>query len=73
MSCDALYILKKIVNTGALDDYCDLTHEQMLNHDMRKESGDFVFDGLIKILISYCLSDTETATFRKINSYIERL
>jgi len=73
MSCNASYIVKKIVDTGALDGYCDLTHEQMLNHNVGEDSGDFVFDGLIKIITSYCSDDTETMIFRKINNYIERL
>lgn len=72
MSCDAQYILKKIISTGVLDDYCDLTNEQMSNYNMREDSGDFVFDGLVKMVVCHCSDDTNITTFRKINSYIER-
>lgn len=65
-------MLNKIINTGVLDERCGLTREEMLAHNFRDESGDAVFDSLVKMIISYCIDDTELTVLRKVNSYIER-
>jgi len=71
MSCDVTDVVVRIIKTGALDDYCDMTREQMIAHDPRQLSGCFVFDGLLKLVLSSCMDDTDAQTIKKLHSYLE--